>query len=168
MHSFKKYLTLVVWVLLNGVALNAFSAVLTSHPRLWLSAADVPRLRSWAVESNPLYSQGIRLAAVRAKEAMDRGDVPQRDCGTTNYEEYPTEMYAELFAFMSLIENDAAVRADYASRARSLLMHVINQAALGPSSQQNVVCTAGGGVGYPPFRSPGFFTEDSNLSLIHI
>lgn len=167
MHAFKKYLTLVVWMLLNGLALNAFSAVLTSHPRLWLSAADVPRLRSWAVASNPLYSQGIQLAAVRAKEAMDRGDVPQRDCGTTNYEEYPTEMYAELFAFMSLIENDAAVRADYASRARSLLMHVINQAALGPSSQQDVVCATSGATGYAPFRSPIFFTEDSNRARYH-
>ncbi len=170
MHACKKYLTrltLVVWVLLYGLASNAFSAELTSHPRLWLSAADVPRLRSWAVESNPLYSQGIQLAAVRAKEAMDRGDVPQRDCGTTNYEEYPTEMYAELFAFMSLIENDATVRADYANRARSLLMHVINLAALGPSSQQNVVCAASGTTGYPPFRSPIFFTEDSNRARYH-
>ena len=31
------------------------SAPVTTHPRRWLRAEDLPRLRSWAVPSNPMY-----------------------------------------------------------------------------------------------------------------
>jgi hypothetical protein len=137
-----------------------------SHPRLWLTAADLPRLRGWATDANPLYRDGIKILAERAKGDMDRGDVPNRDCGSTEYEEFPTETYAELFAFMSLVENDSARRSDYAARARTLLMTAINSASLGPSSEQNYAC--GGSPGYyQPFRSPKFFTEDSNRARWH-
>ena len=33
------------------------------HPRLWLRADDLPRLRSWANESNPLYRDGLAILA---------------------------------------------------------------------------------------------------------
>jgi hypothetical protein len=148
-------------------AANASLVDSASHPRLWLTAADLPRLRSWATEANPLYRDGIKVLAERARGDMDRGDVPNRDCGSTEYEQFPTEMYAELFAFMSLIENDSALRSDYAARARSLLMTAINHASLGPSSEQNTLCAASGSTGYPPFRSPIFFTEDSNRARWH-
>ncbi len=62
-----------------------------AHPRLWLTAEDLPRLRSWASESNPLYRDGLALLAERAKQEMDEGRVPDQDCGNVGYEEYPTE-----------------------------------------------------------------------------
>jgi hypothetical protein len=138
-----------------------------THPRLWLSSADVPRLRAWAVAGNPFYNDALRPLAERAKTEMDRGDVPGRDCGSTEFEAYPTESYAELFAFMSQVENDALLRADYASRARTLLMGIINQALQGPASQDNYTCPENMQRGYPPFRSPRFFTEDSNRARWH-
>ncbi|MBP8273262.1 MAG: hypothetical protein KAY59_02475, partial [Acidobacteria bacterium] len=64
---------------------------------------------------------------------------------------YPVEWFAEVFAFMSLIENDAAVRADYAARARTLLMHVIDKAALGQGPQGT------------PYREREFSTSDRSL-----
>lgn len=128
------------------------------HPRLWLTAEDLPRLRSWASESNPLYRDGLALLAERAKQEMDEGRVPDQDCGNVGYEEYPTESYAELFAFLSLVENDAAARNDYANRARILLMHIMDEAAKGPATRENYTCN--GSRQYPPFRHPDFATED--------
>ena len=37
------------------------SAPLPGHPRLWVRAEDLPRLRSWAVDSNPLYRNGLAV-----------------------------------------------------------------------------------------------------------
>ncbi len=162
MKNYVKCCGLTLWLLFA-----AFAAQAQSHPRLWLTGADLPRLRSWATAANPLFENGLKPLVERAKEAMDRGDVPARDCGSTEYESYPTEMYAELFAFMSLVDNDAAARADYAVRARSLLMHIINIAALGPASEENYVCPSSQSTGYPAFRSPRFFTEDSNRARYH-
>lgn len=138
-----------------------------SHPRMWLSGSDVSRLRTWASDSNPLWQQGLKPLAERAKAEMDAGDVPRRDCGSTEYEAYPAEMYAELFAFMSLVENDAAARSDYASRARTLLMGIVQAALAGPASNRDVVCAETGSPDYPPYRSPRFFTEDSNRARWH-
>lgn len=135
------------------------------HPRLWLTAADLPRLRAWATADNPLYRDGLALLAERAKQEMDERRVPDEDCGDVGYEEYPTEMYAELFAFLSLIENDAAARADYAARARTLLMHIMNEAAKGPATAENTTCN--GSRQYPPFRHPDFATEDRDRIRYH-
>jgi hypothetical protein len=137
----------------------------TGHPRLWLTGADLPRLRSWAVASNPLYANGLALLAGRAKQEMDEGRVPDQDCGNVGYEEYPTEMYAELFAFLSLAENDATLRTDYANRARTLLMHIINEAAKGPAAEENYTCNES--TQYPPFRHPDFATEDRDRIRYH-
>ncbi len=142
-------------------------AISVTHPRLWVTNSDLLRLRGWATSSNPVYRDGILVLAQRAKADMDRGDVPGRDCGSTEYEEYPMEMYAELFAFMSLIENDAATRSDYASRARTLLMTAIDQADLGSAAVANYTCPTSGLTGYPRFRAPHFFTEDSNRARWH-
>ncbi|MBI3229983.1 MAG: hypothetical protein HYZ45_07370, partial [Burkholderiales bacterium] len=138
-----------------------------THPRLWLTSNDVSRLRGWASDSNPLFANALKPLALRAKVEMDNGDVPRRDCGGTEYEAYPTEMYAELFAFMSLIENDASARNDYASRARTLLMGIINTALLGPASEANYTCPENQQTAYPAYRSPRFFTEDSNRARWH-
>lgn len=100
----------------------AANAVATDHPRLWLRADDLPRLRSWATESNPIFRDGLSRLTAEAVAAMDNKLVPAKDGGGSAYEEYPTEMYAQLFAFMSLVDNDAKKRDDYARRARTLLM----------------------------------------------
>ncbi|MER3544689.1 MAG: hypothetical protein C4311_08805 [Chloroflexota bacterium] len=109
------------------------------------------RLRSWAVDSNPLFRDALVPLANQAKADMDAGSVAAGDSGGDSWEEYPTEMYAELFAFMSLISQDVAMRDDYASRARSLLMRVMDEAAKGPADGQ-------------PFRDPGFAASDSDRS----
>ena len=106
---------------------------LTTHPRIWIRQADLPRLRSWAVSSNPLYQDGIRVVANTFKTKQDDGSLLANDHGTTyGYTQYPIEWAAQVFAFMSLVENDPAVRADYASRSRTLLMYMMNKAVLGP------------------------------------
>jgi len=137
----------------------------SGHPRLWLTAAELPRLRSWAVASNPLYADGLALLAERAKSEMDEGRVPDQDCGNVGYEEYPTEMYAELFAFLALVENDATARADYANRARTLLMAVMNEAVKGPATTEDYTCNES--TQYPPFRHPDFATEDRDRIRYH-
>jgi hypothetical protein len=116
------------------------------HPRLWIRSTDVPRLRAWAVASNPMWVQLQRLAAT-AKADMDAGRVPGQDPGAPGYSQYPTELYAELFAFLSLVDPDAAARADDAARARTLLMHAVNEAAKGLAAGE-------------PFRDPQFATDD--------
>lgn len=136
-----------------------------AHPRLWLTAQDLPRLRAWATAANPLYANGLALLAERAKQEMDEGRVPDQDCGNVGYEEYPTEMYAELFAFLSLIDNSETARNDYAARARSLLMYVMNEAAKGPASEENYTCNDS--TQYPPFRHPDFATEDRDRIRYH-
>jgi len=135
------------------------------HPRLWFTAADLPRLRGWMNAGNPLYRDGLALLAERAKQEMDEKRVPDQDCGNVGYEEYPTEMYAELFAFLSLVENDAAVRADYAARARTLLMYIMNEAAKGPAPAEDYTCN--GSLQYPPFRHLDFATEDRDRIRYH-
>jgi hypothetical protein len=135
------------------------------HPRLWLTNSDLPRLRSWATEANPLWRDGLALLAARAKTEMDEGRVPDQDCGNVGYEEYPTEMYAELFAFLSLVDNDADARADYAARARTLLMHIMQEAVKGPASAENYTCNES--QQYPPFRHPDFATEDRDRIRYH-
>jgi hypothetical protein len=103
------------------------------------------------VDTNPIYRDGLAPLVEQAKQDMDGPTpaVPRLDSGSREYEEYPTEKYAELFAFMSLLSADPQAQADYARRAITLLMYVMNQAALGPAE----------GV---PFRDPGFYAQDSN------
>jgi len=125
----------------------AYAQIDAAHPRLWVSVGDVPRLRAWATGANPMYALGLAPLAEEAKAAMDAGLVPAEDDGGTTWIEYPSEMYAQLFAFMSLIEADADDRRDYAERSRTLLMHVMNEAANGSASDR-------------PFRDPEFATSD--------
>lgn len=119
----------------------------TSHPRLWVTQDDLPRLRSWAVDSNPIYNEGLGLLAEFAKSEMDAGAVPNQDSGDITWEQYPIEMYAELFAFMSLISTDEAERDDYAQRARTILMYVMEIAILGQAASE-------------PFRDGNFTIYD--------
>ena len=75
----------------------------------------------------------------RAKADMDAGHAPGEDAGSKDYERYPSEWYAELFAFMSVVAPDEAARADYGGRARTLLMHVIDRPLPGVGSEGEAV-----------------------------
>jgi hypothetical protein len=122
-------------------------AEVQNHPRLWIRQEDLPRLRALVNDGNPYYRDGLALLVESAKQNMDEGRVPGEDSGSAAWEEYPTEEYALLFAFMSLIHPEAAERDVYAARARALLMHVINQAARGPAEGK-------------AFRDPSFSWND--------
>ena len=50
----------------------------TMHPRLFLTAADVPRLRSWAVASNPIGGRSRRIATPFRGRTWTRGTSPAR------------------------------------------------------------------------------------------
>ncbi len=115
----------------------------TGHPRLWLTEDDLPRYRSWATDANPLWRDGFWPLVERMTADMDAGLVGIPDSGTRSYDSYPTESYAELFAFVSLVHPDEAVRSEYAQRARDLLMYAIGEAAQGPAPGL-------------PFRDPEF------------
>ncbi|MBR9975042.1 MAG: hypothetical protein KFF77_05640 [Bacteroidetes bacterium] len=117
----------------------------TTHPRLWVRDADLSRLRSWAVATNPVYADGLELLAEGAIADMDAGHLPGGDIGIADWVEFPNEMYSQLFAFMSLIHPDQATRDNYAQRARTLLMHVMNIAVNGAQAEA-------------PFRDPEFST----------
>ncbi len=125
----------------------------TTHPRLMFTQADLPRLRSWATASNPMYGS-LQTALSSAIGYYNSKFFPNGqpnpvwpDNGGTTWTAAVTESYAEFFAFWSLIDPVVANRPIHAQRARNLLMYVINQASLGKSA----------GV---PFRDPQFMTYD--------
>jgi hypothetical protein len=151
---------LLLWFCLALSALPG-RAENSSHPRLLITTNDLPRLRSWAVDTNPIYANGLALLSANAKLLMDQvdtnltppnPDVPYGDGGSDGYESFPTEQYAELFAFMSLLSTNSADRDDYARRATNLLMFAMNQAVLGPDTNEPPA----------PFRAPQFYTYDRN------
>jgi hypothetical protein len=115
----------------------ASPAPVAGHPRLFVRAGDLDRLRGRATDTNPVYTAGLAQLAERAKADMDAGRVPGGDRGRDAYEEYPTESYAELFAFLSLVTPDQAARDDYGRRACSLLMDVIGR----PEARQPTFAT---------------------------
>lgn len=136
------------------------------HPRLWIRPQDLPTLRSWAVPGNAIYEQGIKKLALDYKARMDSGQLYADDCGCTfgHMYLYPVEWGAELFAFMSLIENDQSVRDDYALRARTLLMYMMDKAVLGASPIDADYRGAGGAVFSTNMRSL-FFGEAFPLAV---
>ncbi len=53
------------------------------------------------------------------------------DHGTTNWEPYPVEAYAQFFAFLAMIDPNTTNRVRYAQYGRNLLMHGIHEALKG-------------------------------------
>ena len=110
-----------------------------SHPRLWITSSDIPRLRRWAVGSNPIYQQGLVPALNNAIKIYDTNFFPNGrpnpvypDPGDTQgYQGNLTEQSGLILALGSLVAPDASARILYAERARNLLMYAMNQAALG-------------------------------------
>lgn len=117
-----------------GSAVPAMAQPVTAHPRIWVRQQDLPRLRGWATSANPVYQDGLRALAADFRTRMDNGSLLAGDQGKVyGYTQYPVEWFAQVFAFMSLVENDPAVRADYAARSHTLLMYIMNKAVLGPT-----------------------------------
>lgn len=124
-----------------------------THPRLWITVNDLPRLRSWASFSNPIYKQGMLPLLKRAVSIYNTNFFPggkananYPDPGDTQgYTGDLTEQYGVLFAFHSLIDPDPVARIRYAQYARNLLMYAMNRAVKGHLSGA-------------PFRDPQFAT----------
>ncbi len=137
----------------NFKTMPANPKAVTTHPRLWFTQADLPKLQSWAVPSNPIYValQGALASAITNYNTQffpgGKANANWPDNGGITWSGYVTETYAEFFAFWSLIDPNPANRILHAQRARNLLMYVIDTALLGPST----------GV---PFRDPNFMTYD--------
>lgn len=119
-----------------------------SHPRLWVTQADLPRLRGWASPSNPVYQQGLKVVIDQAvndylgKFQPFFGPTPPPaaaypDPGDTQgYVGILTEEIGSTLAFASLIDNDPVKRAQYAGWARNVLMYAMNEAAKGQADGQ--------------------------------
>ena len=114
----------------------ASAAPTTAHPRLWITQADVTRLAGWTTTSNAMWQSGL-FAAAQAGVATANAhwnwttgvpDSGWEDVGSNSYEGMPTEAYAEMFAFMSLIDPKVANRPGWAMRAHTMLMWAMNQA----------------------------------------
>lgn len=102
------------------------------HPRLFVTEADLPRLRGWAKASNPFYTNGIQRIAEGYRDQMDAGKLTtEGDCIASDGF-LICEWFMEMFAFMSLVSPDAAERDDYAKRAKTLLMAMIEPSVDGP------------------------------------
>ena len=117
----------------------------TGHPRLWLRANDVTRLRGWATKSNPLWPALANLGA-SARSDMDAGKLTRGPGCTDERGIYPCEEAAELFAFLSLVSPEEKTRQDYGARAHKLLMQLIDTVAHGPADD--------------PLRLPRFAVDD--------
>jgi hypothetical protein len=64
---------LLFLALMAALSPVALSQPVTTHPRLLLTNGDLPRLRSWAVSTNPIYRDSLAVLAASAKADMDNG-----------------------------------------------------------------------------------------------
>jgi hypothetical protein len=94
------------------------------HPRLWIRAEELPRLRARATDANPIYKD-LMSVVTDAKLAMDAGKIPSE--GECDHDRVYCESFAELFAFMSLVAPDDAARRDYAARAKKILLYIVDR-----------------------------------------
>jgi hypothetical protein len=116
----------------------------SSHPRLWVTPADLPRLQSWATSSNQIYAaqKSVLFGAIGNYNACFPGAGlsaknptpanPYCDFGDTQgYTGVLSEENAMVLAFNSLIDPSLSNRQQYAQAARNLIMYALNQAAQG-------------------------------------
>ncbi len=111
----------------------------TTHPRLWVTPADLPKLQSWANANNPIYQLGLKPLLTAAVTTYNTQFFPGGvqnpnwpDLGDTQgYQGLLTEQHALLFAFNSLIDPSPAARIQHAQRARNLIMVAMNEAVKG-------------------------------------
>jgi hypothetical protein len=170
--TFLKTLRHMMYVLGIGytaayTATPALAAPLASHPRLWVTPSDLPRLRSWAVPSNPIYQNGLRALAQQGLTRMDRAptgqagdDIPEDDPGGGAYSGVYTEGWAGLFSFMALAHPDAAERANYANHGKALLMHIVNRVDGDAGNCQTFNPSTLANSGQEPFCGSSFSISD--------
>ena len=145
----------------NGYG-GAIPFPVASHPRLWITTNDLPRLRSWAVPSNPIY-RAVRTLLTNSMANYDTGYFPGGVQNTNwpdpgdsaGYDKYITEEDAFAFAFFSLVDADPNARALYAERAANLIRVEMSEAAKDP--------LAGA-----PFRDPGFATYNRAFAQVYV
>ena len=88
----------------EGISIQNVATVATGHPRLLVRESDLPRLKSWANASNPIFENGLKPLIEQCVQNMDSGAVYKDDVGSPGgYTASPPEAYAMLFAFYSLI-----------------------------------------------------------------
>ncbi|HEY2857265.1 MAG TPA: hypothetical protein VGJ21_02485, partial [Terracidiphilus sp.] len=132
----------------------------TTHPRLWITRQDLPRLQQWAANTNNVAYKGLNAALSAALANYNRAFPavagqnlknpipanPYPDFGDTQgYTGMLSEENAVVLALNSLIDPSSANRIAYAQKARNLLMYAMNQAVLGHA-------------GNTPFRDRLFIT----------
>jgi hypothetical protein len=132
----------------------------TSHPRLWITTNDLPRLRAWATPINPVYQALLPVLT----GTMNNYDTKYFPAGVQNptwpdigdsqgYTGLISEEDAFILALFSLIHSNATQRAIYAQRAANLIRIAMTQAAQGTLSGA-------------PFRDPTFATYNrANATL---
>ncbi|HLH53045.1 MAG TPA: hypothetical protein VKY92_05455 [Verrucomicrobiae bacterium] len=124
---------------------------ITNHPRLWLTPSTLAKYRSWAVPTNPIYQQGLKVVIQQCVTDYQTQYFPggvantnYPDVGDTQgYTGLLTEADAVVLAFASLIDPDPVKRAQYAQYTRNLLMYALSQASMGTLANA-------------PFRDPLF------------
>ena len=125
------------------LAASSIPQPVASHPRLWLTTNDLPRLRAWATMTNPVYV-ALRTLLTKAIADYDTRYFPGGaqnphwpDFGDAQgYSGLLTEMHAFLFAFFSLIDHDATQRPVHAQRAASLIRVALAEAAKGTAANE--------------------------------
>jgi hypothetical protein len=132
----------------------------SSHPRLWITTNDLPRLRSWATPTNPVYQALLPLLT----QSMNDYDTQYFPGGVQNtnwpdmgdsqgYTGLIVEEDAFVFALFSLIHSNSTQRAIYAQRAANLIRVAMTEAAKGTLSAA-------------PYRDPDFATYNrANATL---
>jgi hypothetical protein len=123
------------------------------HPRLWVREGDIGKLRGWAMDPRSTFSRGLKKVADQALSDMDNNSEPfsSRTCSDDSGT-YTCEAYAELFAFMSLVEPDEKLRVNFAMRAKTLLMRLLREADKGIDEKDDGNWRA--------LRSRAFSTDD--------
>ena len=146
----------------TNAPLAAIPFPVASHPRLWITTNDLPRLRRWATPSNPIYA-AVRYLLTNSMVNYDTAYFPGGVRNATwpdpgdvqGYGNYITEEDAFAFAFFSLVDPDPAARALYAQRAADLIRVELGEAAKG---------TLGGA----PFRDPSFATGNRANAQVYV
>jgi hypothetical protein len=123
----------------------------TTHPRIWVTPADLPRLQGWAAASNPIWAKGLQPLIANAYNIYKTQFFPNGvqnpnypDPGDVQgYSGYLTEEYGSILAFDSLVDPSPSQRIASAQAARNMLMVAMNQAVKGHLANA-------------PFRDPMF------------
>ena len=124
---------------------------ISTHPRLWVTPADVSRLQGWATASNPVYEQGMTSLLKEVLQVYNTRFFPGGkanpnwpDAGDVQGYQAPlAEENALILAFNSLIDPSPAKRITYAQYARNLIMVPLKLAEQGHLADA-------------PYRDPAF------------